>query len=308
MPAVAAYFYNRIYHSKEYDQIPEDTKNKYFVIVNGTSKDEKTGNDKIDITIIPKGDFGQLFSNPLESFLDWSYKKAPLEMGKVALNWLSNLSPIEFEKEGKLSGSRLVGGALPPIAKAPIEAATGKNLYWGKDVVPEKLQKVAPEEQYTEHTPETIKWLGRQLNVSPLHLQNFLRNIVGAIGGQADPLALGKAVVGRIIRSVPAANTEAIYSTAREVEQGYMTARLKAQREIEAGNRNEAWKLMQEWNKQMPTHLGKMAKVTGQSEGKIRAAGFYQQYTFQGEDLIRLIKYIKSGKKTQLESRLNMEW
>jgi len=84
-PALAAYFYNRLHHSEAYDAVPQDTKDRYIVIMTGTSSpDPDTGNMKPEAILIPKTDAHQIFWNPTESLLEWAWANKPQDILDVA--------------------------------------------------------------------------------------------------------------------------------------------------------------------------------------------------------------------------------
>ena len=202
VPAAATYEYNRRFFPKLYDQIPDYEKENYFIIIRGEKKDSE-GNLAPEYIRIPKGDIGRIFGNPIEAYLDWRYKTGrPINgpgaylfnwgdvskaVGAIALKTASAISPIDFEREGKIDVSRAIGGVLPPFIKAPAEVSLGKSFYYGADIIPGYLKDVKTKSlQYTKRTPKTLVWLGKQTGLSPIKLQHFLKTLFA--GGSVQVL------------------------------------------------------------------------------------------------------------------------
>lgn len=82
---------------------------------------------------------------------------------------------------------------IPSVFVPPIETMTNHNLFMDRPIVPDQLQKVAPEMQYMPYTSSTAKTLGKMLGyvpglsgtkaTSPLIIDNWIREWSGT-GGQ----------------------------------------------------------------------------------------------------------------------------
>src|SRR5690606_44472 len=112
----------------------------------------------------------QIFYNPLEYTLEYVRKGEPSNFAKLALEWMSQLAPIPFTRDGELSTSQFLSGALPPILRTPAELSTNKSFFTGRQIVPRRLEQVAPTEQYDDKTPHAAVVVGRALGVSPMKL------------------------------------------------------------------------------------------------------------------------------------------
>jgi hypothetical protein len=64
-----------------------------------------------------------------------------------------------------------------------VENQTNYDLFRGKEIVPEFLQKRSPERQYYPDTPEVWKQVGNLLKVSPLKVQFSVENLLGSVPG-----------------------------------------------------------------------------------------------------------------------------
>ena len=304
MPALATYAYNRVYHSKLYDDIPDDTKDKYFTIVMGETRDEKTGKYRTKIAKIPKGDIATILFNPIEKFLDWATNEEPLKMHEVMLNMLSEMLPVSIEREGKLSADRMLSEVLPPPVKASIETITNRNLYWGKPIVPESLQGVDPKEQYTDYTPEFWVIAGKVTGQSPLLMQSYFRGLFGAVltspapGGQLDMLKR------KIVTSVGGKTTQQVYDQHNKIKTGYLTTRRIAFRYMKEGNIGRAMGLIQKWNAQAPQLMMEMGSIIDLPYGMLHGGTYYLQNTFQQTDIERLIEAARTKQLSSLERSL----
>ena len=92
--------------------------------------------------------------------------------------------------EHLLSAGRTTIGALSPIEASPadlvtpgastaLELAINKNLYTGRDIVPQYEQSRPPEYQYDARTPVVAIALGQMFNVSPRLIAHAIRGIGG---------------------------------------------------------------------------------------------------------------------------------
>lgn len=175
-PLITSYVYNQTQHAETFSQIPQDTKDNYFVIVTSDEKDAE-GNPTGYVKI-PKAEIDQILGNPLENFLSYLYKNDPKGFDQMAMETLSNLSPQSFVKDGELSGSRALSG-LPPIIKTPVEAVTNRNLYFDRDIVPQSLADLPDSEQVTENTAFIPRQIAKLTRQSPMQTENALRGLTG---------------------------------------------------------------------------------------------------------------------------------
>jgi hypothetical protein len=308
-PGLITYLYNRAFFPEEHAAISQDIRDKYFVIVTGMKTNPKTKREEVNYVPIPKGDIGTMIFNPIEHMLDFMFAKKKVNIGQEALRLLNELSPTEFERGGKVDLGRAISGLMPPVFKAPVELASGpggRDLYWGKPIVPERLQSVKPEEQYTEYTPDVFREIGKRLGISPLKVQSVMRNLFGSFGGNPTPGAIMEQIKGRVSRSVVPSLTDDVFRVNNKAEVGYNTARLRAQRFIEKGDIQAAKNELFSWNKEFRDVADEMTKTLGQ----IPHQSWSRQYTFQKEDWERLytdtIRAQKTGVRTGLEKRLGV--
>jgi hypothetical protein len=89
-----------------------------------------------------------------------------------------------------------------------------------------------PELQYKENTPETYKWLAKQLKdvpgipnamKSPLRMQNFAANILASYGREGlEPEAMLRGLTGRLIKTTGGEKEQQAWTVIKDIEQGYV--------------------------------------------------------------------------------------
>jgi hypothetical protein len=75
-----------------------------------------------------------------------------------------------------------------PLLKTGYELAANYNLFAGRPIVPQNLQRLTPAEQYNEHTSSLSKMLGSAIGVSPIKVDYAIGSLFGNWGpGHHDP-------------------------------------------------------------------------------------------------------------------------
>lgn len=188
IPQVATYVHNVTQFPEVWNDIRDSVKYNNFLYIAGDKKD-KDGNYP-QVFMLPKGDIGRYFGNPLENFMEWYRGEDPKGFAEMSTQLLSDVSPIEFAKKGKLSWQAMVSSVAPPVAKSIIEPIANENLYTGRKIETLAMQGVDPKERYTINTP---KWIVKAaqvlpdfLGISPMVLQNFVQTQFGGVGRLAS--------------------------------------------------------------------------------------------------------------------------
>jgi hypothetical protein len=286
-PGVTTYFWNSLNFPDLYEDVPRWIKDTYFPIIVGEEKDEQ-GNRVPKMVLIPKGDVGQIFYNPIEYALDYVRKGEPSNFSKLALEWMSQLAPIPFTRDGELSVTQFLSGAMPPILRTPIELATNQSFFTGGPIVPRRLEQVSPTEQYDEKTPQAAVVVGRALGVSPMKMAYGLGGLLGGFGREAiDPAKILQSTAQRFYRSAGGEKRNQAWNLKDEAVVGYSTAREQAKRAIEENNIKTATAIIENWNasaeKILPDILPYLAQDDPQEAQKISSS-----VTFQPQDIARL--------------------
>jgi len=301
---LGTYAWNRLYHSDLYDDIPEYIKQNYFVVITGEGKDNR-GKTAPQYIVIPKGDVGQMAWNPIEFGLDKLWEKDTEKASKFLVNYLSDLSPVAFAREGELSATKAGGSLLPPIAKGFLEEWANLKFYTGTEIVPYWMGKTKPPElQYKENTPESYKWLGKKLKVSPLRLQNFASNVFAGYGREGlDPSAMMRGLTGRIIKTQGGEHERQAWTVIKDIEQGYVYTKAYAEELVKNGDRQSAVKLIHDWNKGLNNQIKEYNNQFVQY-GLGEKGGIRRSYTFTSQKIRGIYRSEQRGRGTPLEKRL----
>jgi len=184
-----------------YKNISQDIKDKYWIVM--ANEVESTNEDGDVITVpqfitIPKGEGQTLVANPVQYFLERARVKDPRSVTKMLVDTLGSASPLEFQRfstDNPLLTFTSQFGAIGGITGGLI---SGKDPYFGTDLVPMDKEGAYGYLKYKPSTPEYLKKLANILanpdengkpqgiNVSPSYL-NFIINSTGGI-----PQALNK--------------------------------------------------------------------------------------------------------------------
>lgn len=301
IPGSAAYAWNKTYYSELYDEIPDYIKKDYFCIIYDKTKDEN-GKDAPKYIVIAKGDVGQMAWNPIEFGLEKQNEKDPESIQKFAINYLSDLSPVEFAREGEVSASKAAGGLLPPVVKAPLEHWGNLKFYQGTEIVPYWMGKTKPPElQYKEATPETYKYLGSKLKVSPLVLQNYASNILAGYGREGfDPKAMLDGISGRVVKTKGGSSENKAFVSIKKIEDGYHTAMAYAQEASKTGDKKLANNIMNEWNGGLKNTIEEYNKANPDNQDK---GGLRRSYLFTPAKRKNIL-LVRKEEKSALDKRL----
>ncbi len=305
IPGVTTYLWNTINYPDLYDDIPQWIKDTYFPIIVGEEKDSN-GNRTPKTVMIPKGDVGQIFYNPLEYTMEYIRRGEPSNFTRLALEWMSQLAPMPFTRDGKISTTQILSSTLPPLIKTPIEIATNKSFFTDSPIVPGSLENVNPTEQYNEKTPGIAVTAGRALGLSPMKLAYGVEGLLGGFGREiVDPTKILESSMNRFYRSTGGAKTEEAWNIRDEAVTGYNTARQQAKRAIQANDVNAALKIIDSWNvaveKMLPDVLPYLAQDDPEEANKIR-----NSVTFSPQDISKLQKSVYNdamGKSQRLGTK-----
>lgn len=294
LPGIATYFYNVMNHEELWDDIPQWAKDTYFIVIVGEDKDDE-GNRVPRVVQIPKGDIGAIFFNPLMYAFEYVRKQEPQNLFKLGLEWMSQLAPVPFTRDGEISAQAFFSGALPPIIRTPLEIATNTNFFTGFPVVPRRLEKVAPSEQYDSRTPDLAITIGRALGVSPMKLTHAIYGLTGSLAREllspADVLGL---TLDRFYRTHGGEKQRIAWDIKYDAEVGYNTTRLQMKKLIEAGDLQGAQQMALRWNEEAEKLIPQIVPLLMKDDPK-EAALFQSSITFNASDLQRLLKTTLPG-------------
>ena len=241
MPIVTTMMWNKTQFKDVYDQIIEFEKENNFVLIFGDGQDEDGRFNQV--LKFPKADLDKIFGNPLENFLDFAQGDDAASFYSTAIKTLSNLSPVDFEKDGGISYTKPLG-SLPPILKAPIEAGTNKNFFFDAPIVPEKLAGLPEEYQVKDSTSSLAKGVASLTGTSPLKAENTIKGLTGSLT-TANPIQQ----LGNTVQGVSGNQAQSrFYDIANKNRSLKAAASLEINKALEAGNMDEAKKIADEYN------------------------------------------------------------
>jgi Large polyvalent protein associated domain 38 len=192
-------------HSQEYREDylkrPEQERQNYWLIPKDTFITNEQGERLRDYWRIPKRESAKWLANFTESALNFYNQRNPEQLGQWMEAMLTDVSPVNIQGDTMTERMESMAASLNPVMKAPIEMATGRDLYRHRDIVPESMQKASPEQQYIERTPEVFRSLAEaipdvapEVFRSPMMLENMVKNFTAGMVTQFLPR---KALEGR---------------------------------------------------------------------------------------------------------------
>ncbi len=180
-PTLTLHEYNRRFDS--YTNISPYMKNKYWIIMTGETDgiDSYTGNPiKVPQFItIPKGEGQSLVSGPIQYYLEKADGIDFRKTSEMIADTIGSASPLEFQTWSGGNAWLSLAAQFGPAVSIPAGLASGKVPYTGMPIVPEARKKAEPYMQFTKYTPETLKEVGKILNVSPAELDFVLSSFGG---------------------------------------------------------------------------------------------------------------------------------
>jgi hypothetical protein len=164
IPAATLYAYNSKF--PDYYEIADYEKENNFIIMSG-KKD-------VPYYKIAKGEIGRIFGNPVESFMDYMYKKDGKSFAEVAKGLLSGFSPVQG-----------LGDVIPTAFSIPTQVASNYDTFRKQNIVSPYQKDLPPELQFNKQTSETSKWLGDKLKISPAKIDFVIKGLGAGVGKQA---------------------------------------------------------------------------------------------------------------------------
>jgi hypothetical protein len=178
----------------DYAKRPEQEKRNYWLIPKDTFITGNDGERMRDYWRIPKREIAKWTANALESGLDFARERDPQALADWGTTMAEELIPVNVQGETAQERLESVGASLNPMVKAPLELATGRDMYRHRDIVPERQKKASPEQQYTDRTAEVFKSLAEtmpdvapEVFRSPLMLENMTKNLTAGLFTQFLP-------------------------------------------------------------------------------------------------------------------------
>lgn len=195
LPTAYAYMMNNdAEYADDYAKRPKQEKDNYWLIPKETFITNDNGETMRDYWRIPKRESSKWIANMVESGLAFAEQRDSETFSRFAQHMMEDISPVNIQGDTLRERMESVGSSLNPVIKAPIEVATGRDMYRHRDLVPEHMQKASPEMQYTDRTAEVFKSLADKLPDvfpevfrSPIMLENMTRNLTAGLVTQFLP-------------------------------------------------------------------------------------------------------------------------
>lgn len=192
-----AYLYwlnNSDEYREDYAKRPEQEKRNYWLIPKDKFITTSDGEKMRDYWRIPKREVAKWTANTLESGLDFARERDPEGLAKWGTTMAEELIPVNVQGNSLQERAESVASGLNPLLKAPLEFGSGRDMYRHKAIVPDRMKKASPEQQFTDRTSEVFKVLADKMPDvapevfrSPLMLENMTKNLTAGLLTQFLP-------------------------------------------------------------------------------------------------------------------------
>jgi len=272
IPTAYLYYLNNQKENKaDYDARSTQEKQNYWLIPKADESGKpryittEDGQKVRDFWRIPKRESSKWIANLTESALNFAQNRDPKAAKDFGIQMIQELSPVNIQGETAQERLESVGSSLNPVIKAPLELATGRDLYRHRALITDdRMAKADPELQYTERTPEAFKKLAiampdaaPEVLRSPIMLENLTRNLTA---GLLTQFMNRKPVQGRTkaenqpllqrFQSIPMTDTKQFQEDIQGLERGAANEQLNRHR--------AATKLLEENPKKQPEELAEI--------------------------------------------------
>lgn len=202
LPTAYLYYLNQQKDFKDdYDKVPLREKQNYWHIPKNSYITTDKGEKLRDYWRIPKRESSKWIANLTESALDFAQKRDPKAALDFGNSMIQEITPVNVQGETAQEKLESLASGLHPFIKAPIELATGRDLYRHMPIIPDQQKNASPENQFKPSTAEAYKKLAALMPKvapeflrSPLILENLTKNLTAGLISQFIPR---KAVEGR---------------------------------------------------------------------------------------------------------------
>lgn len=200
-PAMALDKWNSQWDS--YNNISQEIKNKYWIIVMNEIKTKDENGDDVVIPqfiTIPKGEGQTLVANPVQYYLERARTKDPRSVTKMLVDTIGSASPLEFQRfssDNPLLSTLSQFGTIGTLTGGYL---SGKDPYFGTDLYQQSKEGAYNYLQSVKTTPEYLNSLSktianpddngkpRGVSISPSTL-NFTINALGGVPQSISKIA-----------------------------------------------------------------------------------------------------------------------
>ena len=211
-PTVALWLHNQSAENRDdFQKVPKTERDNYAMIPryneDGSPKyfTNSEGQQVRDYYRIPKRETMKLFANMTESFLEFNKERDPEHLWQFGVSFMENVSPVNISGRNFEERIESVISSTNPLIKAPIQLSIGRNTFFHRDTIPQRLQGgfggIDPELQFKDSTPKLFvqaatafpDFLPERLR-SPLYLEQLTQDLSA---GLVTQFVTGKLAEGR---------------------------------------------------------------------------------------------------------------
>lgn len=198
MPAAAITLWNVSDPGRKavYEDIQEwEKKSNFIIVLDGATQDEE---GKWNVIKIPLQPGLSNLASIVRDFIEQGANIDPIKTRDIATNLLATGTGQNFDATSLQTLNRsFANNYVPQLFKPGLEIAMNKNLFTGRDIVPENMKDLPPELQVFEYTSPLAIAIGKQTGQSPLLVENVIKSTFAGLGRQA----LGENIIKQIINS-----------------------------------------------------------------------------------------------------------
>ncbi len=157
---------------EEYEELSDYVKQNYYIVA-------KTDDGKF--IRIPKGRTVAVIQDAIEQMKNFTTGDDEVDLASFIELVITNLAP---------------SNPIDSNVFAPIIQTINNETWYGEDLVPTRLQNLPAAEQYDESTDMFSRWLGENLNISPVKINYLLDQYSGGLGDVILPTLTPEAESG----------------------------------------------------------------------------------------------------------------
>jgi HD-GYP domain-containing protein (c-di-GMP phosphodiesterase class II) len=183
LPQVATilYAYSDPKTREIYENIIQDEKDKNLIFISPDAKQNKNGVWE-GVWKLPKPPGFRELWQPLADLTEqFAGSEKETDIKGMFIDLLETISPIDLE-----TPERRIASIIPQQLKPAVQAYINKDLYFGKPIVPKYMIEETddPTKRTKKSTSGGVELLAKQLNMSPIQLEQFIGSTLGTGGRQ----------------------------------------------------------------------------------------------------------------------------
>jgi hypothetical protein len=175
LPTIAAESYNRAFYEDDYEDVPDYLKDNGWVIMlpGDVPRNEDGSKGSRPFAWIPRPQHVNFLASAVKRGMEHQFGDDHQTWGSTWRSLLGGVSPVNLDAV-----------PLPPTVRTTAELLTNKDLFRDREIVPEQLQGLPPEEQYTTSTSALGRGVGRLIHKPPTAIDYAVTSLGGGVGRQ----------------------------------------------------------------------------------------------------------------------------